>query len=152
MPTSIEDEIDRRIGEVRTDTLDMSFGELIGLHQNRELIISPDYQRLFRWTGDQQSRLIESILIELPIPQIFVVENADGRFELIDGLQRISSVVHFVEPDLLELDSLRLSGCDIIPALNGVTFSDLPLRFRLRLKRASVRVNVIKRQSSPMLR
>jgi hypothetical protein len=152
MPTSVEEQIDKKIGEVRTEMLDMSFGELLGLHQSQELIISPDYQRLFRWSAEQQSRLVESILLELPIPQIFVVENTDGRFELIDGLQRISSIVHFVEPGLLNLESLRLSGCDIITALNGLTFSELPMRLRFRLKRAAVRVNVIKRQSSPMLR
>jgi uncharacterized protein with ParB-like and HNH nuclease domain len=70
----LEDVIDERIGEVRTEALDMSFGELVNLHKNRELLIAPEYQRLFRWSDEQQSRLIESILLELPVPQIFVIE------------------------------------------------------------------------------
>jgi hypothetical protein len=151
MPT-IEEAIDRRIGEVRTDTLDLSYGEIASLYSNREFVIQPDYQRLFRWTLEQRSRMVESILLELPIPQIFVIENETGVIELIDGLQRISSVIHFIEPGLLGLDPLILKGCDLVPELNGKVFSDLSLSLKLRLKRSSVRTIVIKRQSSSMLR
>lgn len=87
---TLEGEISARVGEVRTDTFDMSFGEIFSLHSNKELIIQPEYQRLFRWTVQQKSHLIESVLLELPIPQIFVIENPDGVLELIDGLQRVS--------------------------------------------------------------
>ena len=91
--------IDEKIREVRVRELDISFGELISLHEGKELIISPDYQRLFRWTEQQQSRLIESILVGLPIPPIFVVENQNGVLELVDGLQRISTVLRFMSSD-----------------------------------------------------
>ena len=94
---TLEEQIDERVGEVRTDTFDISFGEIVNLHQNKELIIQPEYQRLFRWSTNQKSQLIESILLELPVPQIFVIENQDGVFELIDGLQRVSSVIQFLE-------------------------------------------------------
>src|SRR5260370_16403882 len=114
MPT-IEEAIDRRIGEVRTDTLDLSYGEIASLYSNREFVIQPDYQRLFRWTLEQRSRMVESILLELPIPQIFVIENETGVIELIDGLQRISSVIHFIQPALLALDPLTLNGCALVP-------------------------------------
>lgn len=148
----IEAQIDARIGEVRSEALDLSFGEIVNLHANKELIIQPEYQRLFRWSDEQRSRLIESILLELPIPQIFVIENPDGILELIDGLQRISSVIQFINPRLISLDPLCLQGCDLIPDLNGKAFNDLPLSLRLRVKRASVRTIVIKRQSKSFLR
>ena len=148
----ISEKIDKKIGEVRTDTLDLSFGEIVNLHSQNELIIQPDYQRLFRWSDEQRSRLIESILLELPIPQIFVIENEDGVLELIDGLQRVCSVIQFIEPTKLELDSLVLLGCDLISDLNGKRFDDLPLSLRLRIKRSSVRTIVIKRQSKSFLR
>jgi uncharacterized protein with ParB-like and HNH nuclease domain len=73
----LEKQIDQKIGEVRTEPLDLSYGEIINLHANKELVIQPEYQRLFRWSAEQKSRLIESILLELPIPQIFVIENQD---------------------------------------------------------------------------
>ncbi|RCS41546.1 DUF262 domain-containing protein [Bremerella cremea] len=148
----LEEQIDARVGEVRSEALDLSFGEIVNLHSNSELIIQPEYQRLFRWSDDQRSRLIESILLELPVPQIFVIENTNGVLELIDGLQRISSVIQFINSNLILLDPLELQGCDLIPDLNGNSFASLPLSLRLRVKRASVRTIVIKRQSKSFLR
>jgi len=149
---TLEEQIDERVGEVRTDTFDISFGEIVNLHQNKELIIQPEYQRLFRWSSNQKSQLIESILLELPVPQIFVIENQDGVFELIDGLQRISSVIQFLDPAVLDYDPLIMSGCSLIPALNDKVFSDLPLSLRLRIKRSPIRMVVIKKQSRGFLR
>jgi uncharacterized protein with ParB-like and HNH nuclease domain len=72
---ALEEAIDKKIGEVRTETLDLSFGEITNLYLSKEFIIQPAYQRLFRWTTEQRSRMVESVLLELPIPQIFVIEN-----------------------------------------------------------------------------
>jgi len=149
---SLEDIIDDKIGEVRTESLDLTFGEIVNLHATRELVIQPEYQRLFRWSDDQKSRLIESILLELPIPQIFVIERETGVFELIDGLQRVSSVIQFINPAVLDLEPLVLQGCDLVTELNDKKFDDLSLRLRLTIKRSSVRTVVIKRQSKFFLR
>ena len=149
---SLEDDIDSKIGEVRTDTIDFSVGEIASLHSNKELVIQPEYQRLFRWTPEQKSRLVESVLLELPIPQIFVIENSDGVFELIDGLQRVSSLLQFMQPDLLGLEPFKLQGCDVVSSLNDYSYDDLPLSLRLRLKRSTLKTVVIKRQSKHFLR
>ena len=63
MMESIDERIDAKIGEVRTESIDLSFGEIISLYSQNELIIQPEYQRLFRWSNQQKSRLIESILL-----------------------------------------------------------------------------------------
>jgi len=144
--------IDTKIGEVRTESLDISVGELVSLHEAKELVIQPDFQRLFRWSTEQRSRLVESLLLELPIPSIFVIEKESGVLELIDGLQRTSSLLQFVNPSSIELDPLVLDGCDLVEELNNQSFEDLPLTLRLRLKRTSIRTVVIKRQSSQFLR
>ena len=144
--------IDKKIGEVRFDAIDLSFGEILNLHTNDELIIDPEYQRLFRWSNAQRSRLIESILLELPIPQIFVIEDESGVLELIDGLQRISSLIQFINAEKISLKPLVLEGCDLISELNGMSFKDLPLKLQLQLKRSSARTIIIKRQSKPFLR
>lgn len=149
---SLEQRIEEVIGAVRLDTLDISLGEFLSLYREKEFIIQPDFQRYFRWDDEQRSRLIESIVLELPIPQIFVIENESGVLELIDGLQRISSVAQFIEPALLNLPQLTLVGCDLVRELNGLTFEDLSTVLRLRIKRSSVRTVVIKRQSTPMLK
>jgi hypothetical protein len=160
---SIDEQIEQKIGEVRTESFDLSFGEIINLYSQAELVIQPEYQRLFRWSSQQKSRLIESILLELPIPQIFTIENTDGVLELIDGLQRLSSVIQFIDVNVLNkekeekgekdlLEPLKLEGCDQIPELNGKSFEDLSLRLKLRIKRSSVRTVIIKRQSKSFLR
>ncbi len=144
--------IDSKIGEVRIEAIDLTFGELVNLKTSNEIRIDPEYQRLFRWSSEQKSRLVESVLLRLPIPPIFFVENEDGRYELIDGLQRVSSMIQFIEPSVLELDELVLDGCDIVTALNGLTFERLPLTLRLQVKRSAVRAIIIKRQSQHFLR
>ena len=149
---TLEEAISSRVGLVRTDSFDMSFGEVASLHNSEELIIQPEYQRLFRWSIEQESQLIESILLELPIPQIFVIENHDGVLELIDGLQRISTVLHFMDAESIGMDPLRLDGCSLIRELNGMTFVELPLSLRLGLKRTPIRVVIIKKQSQAFLR
>jgi len=63
----IDNEIAEARNEIRTDKLDISYGEIANLYENSELIITPEYQRLFRWLPTQKSRFIESIL---PIPVI----------------------------------------------------------------------------------
>lgn len=146
------DAIDKQIGEVRTEALDLSFGEIVNLHRDNELVIQPEYQRLFRWTTEQRSRLVESILLELPIPPIFLIENHDGVLELIDGLQRTSSVIQFIESSQISLEPLELSGCDLVKELNNKKFIDLPMTLKMRIKRSAVRAIVIKRQSQPFLK
>ncbi|MGV3554112.1 MAG: DUF262 domain-containing protein [Croceibacterium sp.] len=152
MDSELEEAIDSRVGEVRFDAVDFSFGEIASLHRQKEIVIDPEYQRLFRWSNDQRSRLIESVLLGLPLPQIFLIENQDGVLELIDGLQRVSSVLQFLEHDLMGLEPLLLSGCDVIPALNGLTIDDLNLSLRLRLKRSPVRAVIIRKQSKGFLK
>lgn len=148
----LREAIDAKIGEVRTDAIDLSFGEIINLKRENEIRIDPEYQRLFRWSEEQKSRLVESVLLQLPIPPIFFIENEDGRYELIDGLQRVSSMAQFIEATVIDKEPLKLVGCDIVPDLNGMAYDDLPLTLRLQVKRSAVLALIIKRQSREFLR
>lgn len=149
----IED-VDNQIIRIRTKSLDVSFNELYDMYQNNELVISPDYQRLFRWREEKQSRFIESLILEMPVPPIFVIETSDGVYELIDGLQRISSYLHFRGEHLgeTENDFLILDGCDIVRDLNGLTFENLPKALQIKIKRSFVRMEVIRKESAPSLK
>ncbi len=154
---TIEQDIDEKTGEIRIDTMDMTYGEILNWHKEGDIIIHPEYQRLFRWSDEQQSRLIESILLDLPIPEIFTNEKDDGKLELVDGLQRISSVMRFMEPKLLENSDvqatpLQLVGCDILESINGKTFDDFPFRLRVNIKRSTIRTVIVRRQSKTFFR
>lgn len=105
-------ELESQVQELRnsltTDRMDMSFGEIMNMYEQGEIIISPEFQRLFRWTIEQKTKFIESILLGIPIPPIFVAEDNDGRWELVDGLQRISTVLSFF--GILRTDNPETSG------------------------------------------
>lgn len=111
-----------------------------------ELFI-PDYQREFAWDEIRQSKFIESILLGLPIPSIYVADISEellnknnleiedlARWEIIDGTQRIRTLARFVNK------KLRLQGLEKLSKLNDFLFSDLPLARQRRFKRASMRI------------
>ncbi|MEX2244142.1 MAG: DUF262 domain-containing protein [Fimbriimonadaceae bacterium] len=154
-------EIDAATANIRTEPLDLTVGELLNLHREGELIIKPDYQRLFRWSVGQRSRLIESLLVGLPIPQIFMFQADDGVLELVDGLQRVSSLIHFIDQTLLAEEvrakppndqPLTLDECDLLENLNGLTYKELPKLLQLELKRKPMRAVVIKRTNEQEVR
>lgn len=143
-------------------SLDISFNELMDMVESDELDIDPDYQRLFRWSDAQQSRFIKSLILEMPVPPIFVIQETTGKYQLIDGLQRISSYLHLrgkldtehlpahlAEYRVAKGHMLTLAGCDIVPELNGATFTDLPGATQIRLKRSFIRVEAVQASSDP---
>lgn len=147
--------IDSKITSVRTQTIDFSFNELADMHKQSELVIDPEFQRMFRWSEGSQSRFIESLLLELPVPPIFLIERNDRVYELIDGLQRISSFLHFrgqLEYEGKLMTPLVLSDCDIVPDLNGRTYADLPRALEIKLKRSYIRAEILRKESDPRLR
>jgi hypothetical protein len=155
----IDNEIAGARNEIRTDKLDISYGELANLYENNELIIRPEYQRLFRWTPTQKTRFIESVLLGFPTPAIFVAEDESGIWELVDGLQRVSTILEYMGV-LKDADGNQVSPSRLIkvghkphlPSLEGLFFKDLSLKARLSIKRAGCRVEVIKTGSKPKMK
>ncbi len=93
---SLREEIEDRRRAINTDAYAMSIGELINLYRDDELDIHPEFQRFFRWSDEQKSRLIESLLLGIPIPSIFIQQRQDGVWDVIDGLQRLSTIFQLV--------------------------------------------------------
>ena len=89
-------QVEEKRKEIFTDSYPMSIGELVNLYKDGDLEINPAFQRFFRWTDLQKTRLIESILLGIPIPSIFVAQRDDGVWDLVDGLQRISTILNFM--------------------------------------------------------
>ncbi len=153
--TDIINELESQIKRVDTQSLDISFNELFDMYTSGELDITPDYQRLFRWSEGTRSRFIESLLLQMPVPPIYVIETEEGKYELIDGLQRFSSYLHLrgeleaehLEPPINKGDLLKLTECDIVNSLNGLTWNDLPTILQIKLKRTYIRVQVVKKTS-----
>ncbi|MCD7825444.1 MAG: DUF262 domain-containing protein [Clostridiaceae bacterium] len=151
-------EIQRYRQEIKSERMDMSFGEIINMYKDREIIISPEYQRAFRWDEQRQSDFIESILLGIPFPSIFVATNSDGKWELIDGLQRVSTVLAFFNELKDEngrpypKNGLVLSEGSMLKSLKGVTIDTLPLEYKLQIKRTPCRVEIILKESEFKMR
>ncbi len=109
---------------------------LDGLDEDENEIFVPDYQRDHTWEPKRQSKFIESVLIGLPIPYLFVadISEKDARLEIVDGSQRIRTLAKFLTDDL-ELSELRK-----LTNLNGFRFSDLPVSRKRRFKRHTLRM------------
>lgn len=113
---------------------------LTGEDESSNEIFIPDYQRDFVWSEIQQSRFIESVMIGLPIPYLFVAdvgaeEDAlSGRLEIVDGTQRIRTLAAYLT------DNLELVGLEKLPMLNGMVFSDLLQSRQRRFKRITIRL------------
>ena len=146
--------IEKSRNTLQTDKLDMSFGEIMSMYERGEIIINPDFQRLYRWSEYQKTRFIESVIIGIPIPPVFVAEDDSGRWELVDGLQRLSTIFSFFGN--LKGDDVKnkwaLGAGDLIQALDGYSVDTLPLKIQLNIKRAVCRVEIIKWNSEYDLR
>lgn len=164
----LENEISFERERLSSDRMDISFGELINLYKNKELVIRPEYQRLYRWNIKQKTALIESILLGIPIPPIFVAEDSEGIWELVDGLQRVSSFISFFgeleenltiipdedddeienEDDIRILNKWTLEAGGLVPSLEGLNIDTLPNKYKINLKRAVCRVEILRGQSN----
>ncbi len=155
---SLQEEIEHGSAEIRTDAYAMSLGELMNLYRDGELDIHPEFQRFFRWTPSQKSRLIESILLGIPVPQIFVAQRENGVWDVVDGVQRLSTIFEFA--GILKddggnvLPALMLEKTQYLPSLEGKKWEDAddePNSFtqaqRLYVKRAKLDVSIILKES-----
>jgi hypothetical protein len=147
---NLEDEILQQKNSLSTDRLDMSFGEIMSMYQRQEIIIDPEFQRLFRWNNEQKTKFIESIILGIPIPPIFVAEDSDGRWELVDGLQRISSLLSFFGELRTSADknNWTMTEGGLLKSLEGITFSTLPPKYALNIKRSTCRIEIIRWNSN----
>lgn len=155
----LEQQIEVARRSIVSDGYPMSIGELTNLYREKELRIRPEFQRLFRWTETQKSRLVESLLLGIPLPSIFVAQTESGKWELIDGLQRVSTILE-LQGELLDasgdkLPALILKKTKYLPALEDRVWQGPdPSRCmseaqRLDIKRSKIDIKIIKRDSSP---
>ncbi|MDG4791048.1 DUF262 domain-containing protein [Micromonospora sp. WMMD1102] len=139
---------------VDVDFFDLSLRELARMVEEREVRIAPEFQRQFRWNDQLQSALVESFLLGLPVPAIFVATNGDGTWEVVDGLQRICTLLRFMaidapESDLLHFSQrpLRLTGLKTLEGFQGVSYEDLPRPIKLMFERRYLRIQVLSDKS-----
>lgn len=136
------DFLSKKQRELITSTIDYNLESLAQLISGETIDLEPKYQRRFRWDPKRKSKLIESFLLNVPIPPIFLNEDDFGAFSVIDGKQRLASISEFLSNELV------LTDLKIFSDLNGKSFSDLPKEFQNSLNyRSTLRAIIILRQS-----
>jgi hypothetical protein len=154
---SLEEQIAAHSATVQTQSYSMSLSEIVAMYRDGELGLHPEFQRFFRWTQEQKSRLVESLLLGIPVPPIFVSERPDGKWDVIDGLQRLSTILELMgelqDEDGNRKPRLQLTRTHYLPALEGLYWSDqdhdtcLPDSSQIRIKRARLDVNIVRSTS-----
>lgn len=125
---------------------DRSLAELYRWHQRGKIVIDPEWQRKYVWDAKRASRLIESFLIDLPIPVIYLAINDEGKYEVIDGLQRLTSVFNFFD------NSYRLTSLQLMPELNKKLFSELSNEIQSKLEDTTLRTFELAKNTKQELR
>jgi hypothetical protein len=155
---SLTDQINAKRKEIRTDGYPMSIGEWISMYEKNELDIHPEFQRFYRWTPSQKTSLIESILLGIPLPAIFVSQRGDGVWDVIDGLQRLSTIFQFVgilkDENKKPVKPLILQKTKYLPALQDIQWANetnelksLPPELQLVLKRSKISASIVLKES-----
>lgn len=152
-------ELDRHRRSVDTDYFDLSLRELVRMVAEEEIKIAPAYQRQFRWDDETQSSLIESFLLGLPVPAIFVATNRDATWDVVDGLQRICTILRFMAVDAPESENFRFSTTPLklikpktLESFAGLSYDELPRPIRMTFDRRFLRVQVLSDKSEPEVR
>ena len=154
---NISEEVSGARKEIRTDSYGMSIGEWVSMYQNGELDIHPEFQRFYRWSSQQKSNLIESILLGIPLPPIFVSQRDDGVWDVIDGLQRLSTIFQtfgvLVDEEGNLIDPLVLEKTIFLPSLakmqwkNDDKAQEIPSDLKLIVKRSKLHVSIVLKES-----
>lgn len=150
----VEEEIYAKRKTVRYDIRDLTVETIVKKYEaslsddlieggsRYNYIYIPEYQRDFTWDEERQAKLIESIVLGLPIPFIFVAENKNSSWEIVDGSQRIRTMQAFLN------DELVLKGLSSIESLNGYKFSELDETRKGKILNTALRIIVLSEETT----
>ena len=119
--------------KVILDKADRSLSELHRWYKSGRLIIDPEWQRNYVWDSARASKLIESFLLDIPVPVIYLAKNENGKYEVIDGLQRLTSVFNYLD------NKYKLQKLDLLAEHKGKAFSGLPTEVQNKLEDSILR-------------
>lgn len=140
-----KDEDDRKI---IWQAKDFSIREFSSMLQDGDLELQPEYQRNFVATPKIASKLIESVLMEVPIPVIYLAEEKDSTYSVIDGQQRLTSFLSFINGVFPDGEQFKLTGLKVFSELNRKTFADLDKEYQNKIRTTTLHTIVIKKESN----
>lgn len=154
---TLQQQLDGERRLVSFDSYDLSVRQLLDMFESGEIEVPPEYQRQFIWDERRESQLIESVLLGIPVPSLFMATNSDSTWEIVDGVQRLGTLAHFLgHPTLLDkvnrASALEIEGLEKLSALNGTSHRDLPKSVQLMFSTRPMRVTVLNDKSDQNVR
>jgi Protein of unknown function DUF262 len=151
--TKIQAQLEKNRRSVAFDSYDITVRQLYDMISESLIDVAPEYQRHFVWDELRQSQLIESMFLGIPVPSLFMATNKDSSWEVIDGLQRLTTIVNFVG-DATTIknvnprgEKLKIEGLEKFDSINGLTFEDLPKSLQFMFQTRPVRITVLNDRS-----
>ena len=143
--------------KVDFDTYDVLVEQLVSMVESQSINVAPAYQRKFRWGHARRSELVESVFLGVPVPSLFMATNPDGTWEVVDGVQRISTIVQFAGTekarDQLNIhEPLKIEDLRKLSDLNGLLFAQLPESIKLQFRRRPIKVITLSDKSDRVIR
>jgi hypothetical protein len=129
--------------QIRVQTSAFSLRNILDQIDEGSLELAPDFQRGRVWHADQKSRLVESLLLQIPLPAFYFAEDRDGAFHVVDGLQRLSTLHDFVRGGRFALRGLEYLNAE------GMRFNELAVQWQRRINNAQLVINVIDPTTPP---
>jgi hypothetical protein len=121
--------------DVKEFTIELLVNKYLnGLDVDDNDVFIPEYQRQFVWDNLRQSKFIESVLLGLPVPYVFAADTGDGRLEIVDGSQRLRTLVSFLG------NELTLKGLEILDELNGFKIENLTKSRQRKINNSTIRM------------
>ena len=134
---------------IRVATNSFSLRNMIDLIADGSLDLAPDFQRLQVWDRVQRAQLIESILLQIPLPAFYFAEDSEGMLQVVDGVQRLSTVNDFVSGGSKGKGGFPLNGLEYLADVKGKRFDDLPNLWKRRIYNTQIVAHVIAPTTPP---
>jgi hypothetical protein len=156
--TGIEKEIPEELNiavpfdpdQIEVTTKTMTIDLILSRIASGAIDLQPDFQRRWGiWSTRRQSRLIESLLLRIPLPTFYAAEDASENWEVVDGIQRLSTVARFIQPELLQDEGFALEGLEYLHEFEDKHYNGLSLRLQRRLRETELVVHLI-RHGTPL--
>lgn len=157
-PQNLTLQLEQERRTVSFDTYDIAVRQLLEMVAEKSIDIAPEYQRKFVWDVQRQSEFVESVFLGIPIPSLFMATNKDSSWEVVDGVQRISTLVHFCGAEELRYkilkrrEPLTLAGLEKLTDFSEKGFLELPKSVQLAFLTRPIRVTTLNDKSDLAVR
>ncbi len=157
-PQNLTLQLEQERRTVSFDSYDIAVRQLLEMVTENAIDIAPEYQRKFVWDIQRQSEFIESVFLGIPIPSLFMATNKDSSWEVVDGVQRISTLIHFCSSEeirykiLKSREALTLTGLEKLTEFNAKGFLELPRSVQLAFSTRPIRVTTLNDRSDLAVR